>query len=163
MKNLTQHTFCYYLRFCWNSLQQMKVSLDYFRTQANIRGTFLIVQATQVIATFWPRFSLQTQVSTTFFPWSLALLCKSLWAVKELSQCTPEMASLQQKTFIKSFGILPCRALRCKVSFTRFVTKECSQALLSLRYYFKWGFTDGLMQLKRIGSFVCLCVTSWFL
>lgn len=76
VKNQTQHTFCYYLRFCFNSLWQMKVNLDYFRAQIYINGTFLIAQVAQVIATFWPGFSLQTQVSTTFFSWSFTLLCK---------------------------------------------------------------------------------------
>lgn len=76
VKNQIQHIFCYYLSFCLNSLWQMKVNLDYFRAQINISGTFLIAQAAQVIAIFWPRFSLQTQVSTTFFTWSFTLLCK---------------------------------------------------------------------------------------
>lgn len=75
-ENQTQHTFCYYLSFCLNSLWQMKVNLDYFRAQINICGIFPLAQAAQVIAIFWPRFSLQTQVSTTFFTWSFTLLCE---------------------------------------------------------------------------------------
>lgn len=76
VNNRTQHIFCYYLSFCLNSLLQVKVNLDCFWAQMNISGIFPIAQAAQVIAFFWPRFSLQAQVNTPFFTWSFTLLCK---------------------------------------------------------------------------------------